>query len=149
MSEWLFSIKNQVKPNTYQKYESIVRNHISNEIGNLLVKLIKGNNISVFTDSLVKKKSSIKTINDILIILNLAFKYAEKEHEIVTPRIRYLKESKKEMRVLSVFEQQKLTNYLNSNMDIFKFGVCLLYIRVFALASFVHCNGKTLQINIL
>lgn len=28
ISNWLESIKNQVKPNTYQKYESISRNHI-------------------------------------------------------------------------------------------------------------------------
>ena len=125
MSEWLFSIKNQIKPNTYQKYESVIRNHIIGNIGNLFVRLITSNNIASFTDNLINKNLSVKTINDILIILNLAFKYAEEEYEISTPRIRFLKQEKKEMRVLSLIEQQKLTCYLNRDIDIYKFGVLL------------------------
>lgn len=125
ISEWLDSIKNQVKPNTYQKYESVCKNHIVNEIGSVLVKLISNYTIINFTNYLKNKNLSAKSINDILIVLGLAFKYAEEEYEINTPRIRYLKEEKKDIRVLSVDEQLQLTTYLNSNIDIYKFGVLL------------------------
>lgn len=125
ISEWLNCIKNQVKPNTYQKYESVCKNHIVNEIGSVLVKLISNYTIINFTNKLKEKNLSAKSINDILIVLGLAFKYAEEEYKITTPRIRYLKEEKKEMRVLSVDEQLQLTTYLNLNIDIYKFGILL------------------------
>lgn len=125
ISEWLNCIKNQVKPNTYQKYESVCKNHIVNEIGSVLVKLISNYTIINFTNKLKEKNLSAKSINDILIVLGLALKYAEEEYELTTPRIRYLKEEKKEMRVLSVDEQLQLTTYLNLNIDIYKFGILL------------------------
>ncbi|MCM1285014.1 MAG: site-specific integrase [Acetobacter sp.] len=125
IAEWLDSIKNQVKPNTYQKYESVCKNHIVNEIGSVLVKLISNYTIINVTNKLKEKNLSAKSVNDILIVLGLAFKYAEEEYEIITPRIRYLKEEKREMRVLSVNEQLQLTTYLNLNIDIYKFGILL------------------------
>lgn len=125
ISEWLDSIKNQVKPNTYQKYESVCKNHIVNELGSVLVRLISNYTIINFTNHLKEKNLSAKSINDILIVLGLAFKYVEEEYEITTPRIRYLKEEKKDIRVLSVNEQLQLTTYLNSDVDIYKFGILL------------------------
>ena len=122
ISEWLDSIINQVKPNTYQKYESVCKNHIANELGSLLVKLISNYTIINFTNRLKEKNLSAKSINDILIVLGLAFKYAEEEY---AQRIRYLKEEKTEMRVLSIDDQLQLTTYLNSNIDIYKFGILL------------------------
>ena len=125
ISEWLESIKNQVKPNTYQKYESVCKNHIIDEIGSMLIKLISNHTLVNFTNRLREKSLSAKSINDILIVLGLVFKYAEEEYEISTPRIRYIKEDNKEMRVLSVDEQLQLTTYLNNNVDIFKFGILI------------------------
>lgn len=124
IAEWLESIKSQVKPNTYQKYESVCKNHIINELGSVLVKLVSNYTIINFTNLLKEKKLSAKSVNDILIVLGLAFKYAE-EYGINTPKIRYIKEEKKEMRVLSVNEQLQLTTYLNANTDIYKFGILL------------------------
>ncbi len=125
MTEWLYSIKNQVKPNTYQKYESVIKNHIINNIGNLLLRMMTSNNIAMLTDNLINKNLSIKTVNDILIILNLALKYAEEEYEISIPRIRFLKQNAREMRVLSLPEQQRLTCFLKKDIDIYKFGILL------------------------
>lgn len=125
IAEWLDSIKNQVKPNTYQKYESVCKNHIVNEIGSILVKLISNYTIINFTNHLKEKNLSAKSINDILIVIGLAFKYAEEVYEITTPRIRYIKEEKKDIRVLSVNEQLQLTTYLNNNVDVYKFGILL------------------------
>ncbi len=125
ITEWLDSIKNHIKPTTYQKYESVCRNHIMKEIGSVLVKLISNYTIIHFTNRLKSKKLSSKSINDILIILSSAFKYAEETYGITTPRIRYLKEEKKDIRVLSANEQMQLTTYLNSDTDIYKFGILL------------------------
>lgn len=152
ISEWLDGIKNQVKSNTYQKYESICKNHIVNELGSVLVKLISNYTIINFTNHLKEKNLSAKSINDILIVLGLAFKYAEEEYEITTPKIRYLKEEKKDIRVLSVNEQLQLTTYLNSNVDIYKFGILLaLYtgIRVGELCALQwdDINDEYIQIN--
>lgn len=124
-SEWLDCIKNQVKPNTYLKYENVFKNHICNEIGNILIKYISPYTIRNFTDKLLSKKLSAKTVNDILIVLNLIFKYAEEEYEISAPKIKYIKEDKKETRVLSVSEQKVLSEYLCSDVDIHKFGILL------------------------
>lgn len=125
MTEWLDSIKNQVKPNSYQKYEIVNKNHIVPQIGSVLVRLVSNYTIRNFTNHLLDINLSIKTVNDILIVLNLAFRYAEEEYEINVPKIRYLKEEKIETRVLSIEEQKKLTAYLNTNIDIYKFGVLL------------------------
>ena len=123
MNEWLESIQNQVKPNTYQKYESINRNHIAESIGSVLVRLVSSYTIKNFTNQMLESKLSVKTVNDILIVLNLAFSYASEEYEIFIPKVRYLKEEKKETRVLTVEEQKALTEYLHNDTDIYKFGV--------------------------
>jgi integrase len=125
MNEWLGSIKNQVKPNTYQKYESINKNHITHQIGSILVRLVSSYTIRNFTNQLTEINLSNKTINDILIVLNLAFRYGQDVYEISTPKICYLRENKKEMRVLSVDEQRALTEYLNDDTDVYKFGILL------------------------
>lgn len=122
MNEWLESIQNLVNPNTYQKYESINRNHIAGSIGSILVRLVSSYTIKNFTNQMLESKLSVKTVNDILIVLNLAFSYASEEYEIFIPKVRYLKE-KKETRVLTVEEQKTLTEYLHNNTDIYKFGV--------------------------
>ncbi len=125
IAEWLSSIKNQVKPNTYQKYVSICKNHIANEIGSVLVRFISNYTIINFTNKLKKKNLSNKSINDILIVLGLTLKYAELEYKITTPKIRYFREEKKDIRVLTIQEQLKLTTYLSTDVDIYKFGVIL------------------------
>lgn len=118
IAEWLNSIKNRVKPNTYQKYQSVCKNHIIDDFGSMLVKLISNYTIINLTNRLMEKNLSAKSINDILIVLGLVFKYAEEEYEISTPRIRYIKEDKKDFRVLSFDEQLQLITYLNSNVTV-------------------------------
>lgn len=123
--EWLDSIKNNVKINTYKKYESLCNKYIIADIGNILVKLLSSNNIRSFTNKLISYNLSYQTINDILVILNLILKFGESEYQITPVKINYLKIEKHEMRVLSKSEQKVLTDYLISDNDIYKFGVLL------------------------
>lgn len=125
IAEWLESIKNQVKPCTYQKYECVCRNHITSDLGTIAVRYISRFTIMSFTEKLLEKNLSTKTVNDILIVLGLALKYAQETYSITTPKINYVKEYKKEMRVLSVQEQQVITEYMLQQIDIHKFGVLL------------------------
>lgn len=123
--EWLDSIKNNVKINTYKKYESLCNKYIIADIGNILVRLLSSNNIRSFTNKLISYDLSYQTINDILVILNLILKFGESEYQITPVKINYLKIEKHEMRVLSKSEQKVLTDYLINDNDIYKFGVLL------------------------
>lgn len=125
IAEWLNSMKNQVKPCTYQKYECVCRNHIISDLGTIAVRCISRFTIMSFTEKLLEKNLSIKTVNDILIVLGLALKYAQETYSITVPKINYVKEHQKEMRVFSVQEQQVITEYLLQQIDIHKFGVLL------------------------
>lgn len=68
---------------------------------------------------------SAKSVNDILTIIGTAMSYAEQEYGYRKPKIRRVKENRKEMRVLSVHEQQILVEYLLRDMDLYKLGVLL------------------------
>lgn len=121
---WLRHIKQRVKPATYQKYESICRNHINNDLGNALLTNITRASIDTFAENklLSNEKLSVKTVNDILIVLGLIFKFAEEEYKTQMPRISFIREEKKEARVLSNEEQNQLIEYLIKDIDIYKFG---------------------------
>lgn len=118
-------MKNQVKACTYQKYECVCRNHIISDLGTIAVRYISRFTIMSFTERLLEKNLSTKTVNDILIVLGLALKYAQESYSITVPKINYVKEHQREMRVFSVQEQQIITEYLLKQIDIHKFGVLL------------------------
>lgn len=124
-AEWLSSMKNQVKPCTYQKYECVCRNHIISDLGTIAVRCISRFTIMSFTERLLEKNLSAKTVNDTLIVLGLALKYAQETYSITVPKINYVKEHQREMRVFSAQEQRVITEYLLQQIDIHKFGVLL------------------------
>lgn len=125
MREWLASVALTLKKSTCQKYESLIRNHIAEEpIGKMQVRFLTGKAVNDFAAGKLKALSA-KSVNDILAIINPALAYAEEIYNVPKIKFHYVKEPIKEMRVLSVFEQQKLETYLRLDMDIFKFGVLL------------------------
>ena len=125
--EWLNHIKNTVKKSTYQKYCSIVKNHIDTHIiGTLPVRVLSANSYSDYSKSKLDAGIlSPKTVNDILIVIGMALSYAEEVYGIKKPKIQRVKEPKKEMRVLSIQEQKQLERYLYNDMNLYKFGVLL------------------------
>lgn len=58
-------------------------------------KLISNYTIINFTNHLKEKNLSAKSINDILIVLGLAFKYAEEEYELEHREFAILKKKRK------------------------------------------------------
>ena len=131
VEEWLSHIHSTVKQSTYRKYEGLCRNHILPELGNVTLTMLSRAMIQSFTEALVNRGRigggalSAKTVNDILIIMGLLFDFAEEEHQIVMPQITLMREEKKEVRVLSECEQNRLIEYLLSEMDIYRFGTLI------------------------
>lgn len=123
--EWLFFIKLRVKLSTYQKYECLYRNHVSPSIGKLKITEISRANVEKFTAECLEKGLSVKSVNDILVILGMIFDFAEKEYSVSMPEISPIREERKEARVLTVEEQDRLISYLQTKMNVYKFGMLL------------------------
>lgn len=128
---WLDHVRGQVKLSTYRKYEGLCNNHILPELGQVPLSRVTRAEVERFAEQ--QKNSgrthggelSAKTINDILVILGLAFEFAEEEYAIAMPSISFLREEKKEARVLSMSEQGRLIAHLSTHMDIYAFGTLL------------------------
>lgn len=130
LTEWLGTIKNYIKHSTYIKYENIINKHILDTIGNIPIRLVNSVTLQKFTDNRLKYKSNEKqlsktTVNNVLIVIGMGFKYAKEEYGISCPKIHLLRLPKKEMDVLSISEQKQLVQYLLKENDIFSFGILL------------------------
>ncbi|MBQ8599969.1 MAG: site-specific integrase [Clostridia bacterium] len=131
LARWLNHVQFQVKKSTYCKYEGLCRNHIQPEIGSVPLALVSREMIERFAEKqrvggrLRGGTLSVKTVNDILIVLGLSFDFAEEEYGLSMPKVSFLREEKKEARVLSREEQERLTAELLTDMDLFKFGALL------------------------
>lgn len=127
MWEWLASIAHTVKRSSYLKYESIIRNHVElDSIGKMQIRYMSAKLIGDYAGSKMEQAHlSAKTVNDILIVIGLALAYGEEVYNIPKPKICHVKEPIQEMRVLSVDEQKRLEEYLNTDMTLYKFGILL------------------------
>lgn len=122
MKNWLYLTKHKTKYSTFVKYETIINNHIIPELGKINVSMLTAKRISEFTDKLIGSFATA-TVNNILIVLEMGFDYAEEEYNIKCPKISLLKQSRQEMRVLSRSEQQTLIRYIRNNDNCFSFGI--------------------------
>lgn len=122
---WLSTTVNSVKQSTFQKYESMIRNHIAGSLGQVQLKYVSSQMIDQFAHEKLENGLSPKTVNDILAVLSLTMTFAEQEYNYTKPRIRRVKEAKKEMRVLSLEEQKVLEKHLLNDLDLYKLGVLI------------------------
>ncbi len=131
MIGWLDYSKYHIRRSSYAKYESLAKNHIIPKLGHVKLASITRKDIDDFAYRCLKNgrvgggKLSIKTVNDILSVLGFAFIYAEEEYGFRFPKIKHLKDVRKEARVLSTDEQAYLTGYLIKHMNLFNFAVLL------------------------
>lgn len=120
--EWLSVNKNRLKLSTYQKYQSFYEVHISKSIGKMPVMYLNVVSVQRFAEEELKTGISARTVNAILVFIHTCLKYGNRQYHLPIVEIIYLKESRKEMRVLTVSEQKRLVAYLTSNMDVYKLG---------------------------
>lgn len=125
--EWLRLRKRKVKEATYIKYDTALEKHIKPRLGGCFPLGLTSRLLDDFTKELLEENLAPKTVHDILVVLHGVLKYTATLFPGVFPtiEINYPKRSRKEMRVLSREEQQRLIAYLLDDMDECKFGVLL------------------------
>ncbi len=123
VQEWLYVNQRRIKPSTYQKYNNFYRNHIDDQIGQYQIVYITPVVLKQYTDDKLKEGLSETTINNVLTFINTCLKYGNRQYGLPMVYITYLKQERKEMRVLSVEEQRILTTYLMKDIDSYKVGV--------------------------
>ncbi len=124
--KWFNENKNQFKASTCAKYNSIIKNHIMPTIGMYSLCLLNNAVIRKYVDEKLKcgecRSSgglSAKTVKDILSVLRLSVNYAVSEGFSCGVNFESIKIKSPEnsIEVLSVNEQQILTDYLTHNMS--------------------------------
>lgn len=126
--EWFQSAKGNLKESTAVKYVSILEKHIKPKLGGCFPLGMTTGLIERFRDELLfVDELSPKTVKDILVLLKSILNYTAKDFPNTFPQIdiTYPRDAKKEMRVLSRDEQQRLIEYLLIGMDECKFGILL------------------------
>ncbi len=162
LDEWLRSKKLSVKESTYMRYSKAIENHIKPLLGKYPIDKISTELMERYvTDKLQKGKIdasgglSAKTMSDILVIIKESFKYAKSYGINIVcdfDRISF-KKSQKEMRVLTLIEEQRLVSVLMDTTDRYKMGVFIcLYtgIRIGELCALkwkhISLTEKTIKI---
>ena len=126
--EWLQENKLRLKESTYVKYEAIIRKYIRPYFGSHSPETLTSEMISTFGVNLMTERAlASKTVKDILLVLHSVLEHVDKKVPGTTSAVKivYPKESRKQIRVLSLEEQAQLTEYLLEDMDSCKFGVLL------------------------
>lgn len=123
--QWLESVKISKKASTYNKYKNIYFLHIDPIIGNCRTDFINSRHI----DYIINNISSLspKTQNDIICVIKIIFKYTKQNGGVFNLSMEgyNVRQKHKHMRVLSVDEQQLLTNILLNDMNLYKMGIYL------------------------
>lgn len=132
--EWLTISRNRVKPSTYAKYRNIILHYIIPHIGPRYPQELTTLLMEQYVELLLREGSvrsdkglSPKTVHDTLCVLRSVFSYIRKqpgslmpEIEIIPPRCQ-----KRQIRVLTMAQQEQLIHYLRKDTDDCKFGVLL------------------------
>lgn len=125
INEWLYVNRDRLKISSYSKYCNMYENHLRDKLGECLVCSLSPVQIRLFVDIKQKEGLSNSTINGILVFIHTCLKYAHNQYAIPLIEIIYLKQPRKEMRVLSQKEQNLLVEYLLKDTDVYKMGVLL------------------------
>ena len=126
--------KYQVKESTFACYTNIIDKHIRPTLGIMKTRKIDSVVIESFIDEKLNSGRidnsgglSRKTVKDILTVLSLVLKYANKIGLMNISQIHYSlpKIEKEEIEIFSTDEETVITNFAVSSNDYQKFGVCL------------------------
>ncbi len=89
METWLFMRDAEIKCSTYQRYQTLIENHIVPRLGKIRVRNLTAEIVAGFVQNLLKEGRldgqgglSKKTVSDIVCILRSAIKLAGKRYEV-------------------------------------------------------------------
>lgn len=125
--QWLWMQKSRVKSSTYARYDTALERHIKPALGGFFPLALNTQAVESFKQALLEERLASKTVKDILVILRSVLIFTAKQFPNGFPaiEIKYPREVKKEVRVLSVEEQKRFSSYLQQDLDCCKFGVLL------------------------
>lgn len=125
IAEWLYVNQSRIKPATYQKYRLIYEKHIKNSIGTHPVIYLTPVMLKRYADEKLDEGLSEVTINGMLTFIRTCLKYGSRQYGTPVTDVIYLKPPRKEMRVFSPDEQNRLVHLLLTDIDIYKLGVLI------------------------
>lgn len=133
--EWFQAICPKVKESTSNKYRNLLSSYIlpvfgSKQLRDITHEFIETQcNFFLVSGGLKENGLSSKTVSDILSLIRNVLQFATRNRKAISCDARsiQIKRQTKEMRVLSRAEQEKLCQYLYSNLDSCNIGilVCL------------------------
>ena len=143
---WL-STKNDIKVQSYQKYEDLIQRYLKEEFENVKINKIKKENIEKYIYKLETLNLATSTIKTLLYIIKSSLNYACKNNfcsPIDLDNIK-LKMKKKIIYVFTKNEQSRLEKYLKTNINIRK--ICLLLCLYTGLRVGEVCGLKWEDVN--
>lgn len=126
--EWLHFNQLRFKKSTFIKYQTSIRKYVGPYLGELFLSQISTEIIGKFGAYLMSSCNlSPKTTQDILVLVHSILEHGTKQYPGQYTKVEFFYPKRKpmEMRVLSVSEQKKLTDYLVSDLCPCKLGVLL------------------------
>ena len=130
--EWLAVCRNQLKESSYVKYYNIVNKHLLPVFGVCSVPDITRDDVSQFCNLLLSEENdtpalSTRTVSTIICVLKNIFDYAAQVKQYTTVDLRgiSIRQSQHQLRVLSVSEQQTLSEYLCQNLNLYNLGILI------------------------
>ena len=131
LDEWMQFSRINIKESTYARYNHLINTHIKPLLGKYPISKISTQLVEAYIDNQMKCGRidgngglATKTVSDILTIIKSSFEYARYNdlHIICNLSKLSIKQQKKDIRVLTVKEQEALIGILTEDMDLFKFG---------------------------
>ena len=149
--EWLLLCRSRVKESTFTKYHTVINRHLKPLLGYYMPESLNTVVVENFSHVLLtEEKLSTKTVRDILTVLRAVLKYVS-EHcaseEIQSIKVIYPRESKRDIRVLTVEEQNCLIKELTEDMDHVKFGILLALIAGLRIGEICALRWGDISIN--
>lgn len=123
--QWLATVKLKCKASTHNKYSNTCKNHIIPVLGRYRISELTASNIEYMLEQL--KSLSPKTRSDILCVVKMIISYAQQSGCSCQINLKALaiRLPKGTMRVLSISEQQRLTERLLAEQTLRSVGVML------------------------
>ena len=149
-SQWLEQNKNLWKPSTVAKYDSMIEKHIKPRLGQYLIQEIASEQIACFSyELLYYQQLSVKTVRDILSLLHKIIKDISKDRNLQSEPVTmiYPKMASSELRVLTEQEQLRLMQYLNQNLDVYKYAVLLALTTGMRVGEICGLNWKNISLD--
>ena len=127
---WLEYRSSQIAASSYQKYESMIRNHIQPYIGKIKVVQLSKLTLQQFSNSLLKNGSvkgkgglSVGSVNSVLTILSSALSWMSEWSNVPLVKIPFLREPHSSPQILSKTEQILLEQFVETHKNIYSTGI--------------------------